>query len=386
MISTSLRGGWQRPALWSLCLSSALLLAACGGGGGGSSGPSSVSVGRASPASISGEVMVNERIPSVHLTGTLSGDVESLQGKPLYVVVEDPASLFESTATLMVLRQGVGYSYTLDLYPKPLPTAGHFTGNLRIHACLDNQCNQHLAGTPMAVPFDVTVLAGLTLSRNEVTLNVPFGTVPDPQAIDVAVSKYSTGWVANNTTPYVYGVPKTTSVLPAQGMLLTAPQLTLQWLPAPPGTHEETVKVQAQAVLPDNRHLSYEQSIAVHYTVTPNPAVDHVFWPAGGLVVQQSRTDKLIHEVSYGIVTNTGVTAALVGVEYLSHPAGSGPNAPVNSWWSEYPYREYHACVGIGASFDCLVPGVYAAQVRYRLTSAGGTRDVLYPITLTVTP
>jgi hypothetical protein len=112
-----------------------------------------------------------------------------------------------------------------------------------------------------------------------------------------------------------------------------------------------------------------------------------VFSPSR-LDLVRAHNDPLMREVSYSLVTNTGVSAHLVGIEYLSSAGASGP---FNSWWSEYPYRENHVCTATiveGGDFvyDCLAPGLYTAQVRYRLLGPSGSRDVLFPISLTVTP
>lgn len=191
-------------------------------------------------------------MPDVELTGSVAGDVNSLNGKTVYVVIEDPASLFESSAQLLFQKSSSGWNYALALRGKALRTPGQLSGNLTIHACLDAQCAVHLNGTPVAVPFNVKVLPGLVLSTTRIDVSVPFGTVPPEQRVDVALPANSAGWVAGVTTPYVPEVPRPLSVEPA-GREVTDDHLQLKLAAAPPGTYVETVRVHASVQLPGGR-------------------------------------------------------------------------------------------------------------------------------------
>jgi len=380
------RWGAHAGAAGWLCI----MLAACGGGGGGDGAAEQVTVGPASPAAVQVHTLQGQAMPNQQVSGSVSGNVHSLQGRTIYVVVEDPASLFESSAQAVVENTAAGYRYTLYLQGRTLAQAGHFTGQLRLHACLDAQCSQHLAGTPFAVPFDVNVEAGLTLDRKHVEVSVPFGTVPADEPINVSLSGYSSGWVANNNTPYNPSVPTRVEVRPQAGALLPPGQMTLHFAPAKPGTYNETVRVNTVATLPDRREISFEETVEITYTVTPNPALDHVFSPQQ-LALTIAYGDPLIHESGYELVTNTGVTATWQGIDFLTHPSGVAMTGPFDRWWSEYPYKAAYACtVSFGSGGvrvnDCMPPGEYSAQVRYQLDGPGGSRVVAMPIKLTVTP
>ncbi|NRF66046.1 hypothetical protein HLB44_03485 [Aquincola sp. S2] len=122
---------------------------------------SAVQVGAPQPASITAQVPKNGRVSasgSYMISGTLGGDLFSLAGQTLYVIVEDPSSLFESNASVNIV-QGSSFSYQLVLQPRTLPTVGRFTGTLRAFACLDAGCGTRLGGTPLLIPYDVTVRA-----------------------------------------------------------------------------------------------------------------------------------------------------------------------------------------------------------------------------------
>ena len=375
----------------------ALLVAGCGGGGsgGGSAGSGSgpggsgsvgspagaVTVGAPTPAKVSATKVVGDTMDSVKLTGAVTGDVESLQNKSVTVMIEDPSQLFQGTGYLTLVRTATGFSYELDLPANQLKTSGHLAGNLRVFACLDTACKQPLAGTPLTVPYDVTVEEGLALSRQDVTVTVPFGTVPPPEIVTVGWSQtFGKGYIINNTTPYNPYVPTYVSFDQSAGTLLTAPQLQLKPQAAPPGAYTELVEVRSNPTLADGRTPSFVKTITVHYNVTPNPGLDYVTFPAGPIELTHSASDRAVRYYNHRLVLNTGVTAAYLGVDYLSAAGTTGPAA---SWWDEYPYNgSYHSCVG-----DlCLTPGVYTAQIRYRLTTPTGTRDIAVPLKLTVTP
>jgi hypothetical protein len=317
----------------------------------------------------------------VTLTGVVTGNVDTLQNASIAIVVEDPSKLFAETGYLTLVRTTTGYTYEVVLPGRPLTAAGHLTGNLRIFACLDTACKQPLGGTPLVVPYEVTVEDGLTLSRQDISVTVPFGTVPPIETVDVNWSSTNIGWIPANSTPYNPYAQTYVSFLQQGGVRHKEHALQIRIKPAPPGTYTETVSVRSIALFSDGSSHDFDKTITVHYTVTPNPSVDYVVWPAPTIELTQSASDPYVRDYNYQVITNTGVSASFLGVDYLS---GAGTTGPATSWWDEYPFNgSYHSCVGS----SCLVPGVYTAQVRYRLTTpSGATRDIAVPMRLTVGP
>jgi hypothetical protein len=378
--------------LSAVVLSAAALVSGCGGGGGGGSTVSTVTV--SAPSSmpvIASTKLVDDYYDDIEFSGMISGNLDSLNGKSVFVLVEDPANLFQAEGYLIIQRLASGSTYTLKLKGKQLKAVGHFTGNVRVRACLDAACTQPIAGTPLLLPYNVKVEAGLTVSRNEINMTVPFGTVPAPEMVDIGYSSFGKGWVANISSPYrgiveehtlsigntTYHYPyPTIGVLPAKGTILQDKQMQIQIHPTKPGNYFHNVKVSAGATLPNRRELIYEQTVTVRYNVTPNPAINSLFYPAAlDFTLKQQST---IMHYDYQLVTNIGVASQFVGIEYLS---AAGTAGPVNSWWNEFPDQFAHTC-----SVTCLTPGVYTAQVRYRLvTQKGIIGDVLFPIRMTVT-
>lgn len=95
----------------------------------------------------------------ITLSGTVSGDLNSLATKTIYVIVEDPAEFFQPQPSL-TLTPGSPWRYELKLYSKNIARAGRFAGSIRVFVCVDSQCAQRLGGTPVSLPYDVSVSAG----------------------------------------------------------------------------------------------------------------------------------------------------------------------------------------------------------------------------------
>jgi hypothetical protein len=359
-------------------------LVACGGGGSSGQTTAPVTVGAPQPAAITATVWPGENMANLQLTGSLLGDVEGLQGKSVYVVVEDPAALFEPNALLSVAKFTTGWQYTLDLTGKTLSNEGRLTGVLKVRACLDADCNAPLDGTPLQIPYDVTVATGLRVSPTRLEVTLPFGTVPPLQHLSVSAPN-STQWVVSNDTPVSQRAivaptglfsPSGGTIGSSQNSLTSSSgQIDVLLVPGPPGTYSETLRVSAQATGADGRTRFFSKDVEVIYTVTPDPSKDHLFWPERLDLVHKQGDPLVQYGKGYLLITPTGVTAALVGVEYF----GAG------GWWDVLLQSSY-TCLGGAGESSCLPAGDYAAQVRYRLTTATGTRDVLLPISMTVTP
>lgn len=122
---------------------------------------SSVQVGSPAKVTFPAQARQNRPLSStpITLSGTVTGDVNSLAGKTIYVIVEDPAEFFQTQPSL-VLTPGSPWRYELKLYSKNIARAGRFAGSIRVFVCVDGQCAQRLGGTPVSLPYDVSVSAG----------------------------------------------------------------------------------------------------------------------------------------------------------------------------------------------------------------------------------
>ena len=386
---------WKCATRWVGITGVVMLLAACGGGGGSgggsgsgggtgvpgaSSGPASgVTVGAPTPTSIAYVTVPNQQMANITLSGTVSGDLKSLDGKPLYVVVEDPDQLFRPDGASVGLdASATSGTYRLQLTGAIMTRSGQLKGNLRIFACLDARCAQPLGGTPLIVPYDVSVEGGIKLSRTEVNVKVPFGTVPATESVEITLPGHSTGWSAV-TGQRGFGSP---FYLPqGDGVLVPGNILQIAFRPDKPGSYSLSIPVMTTIKGEGTKTFPVQNSITVNYTVEPNPALDYVFYPSPhDISVKRQAGDA---ERPYRLITNTGVTAYYAGVEYLSAAGSTGPA----QWWTERGMPSVSTCWGNDVvAGECLTPGLYTARVRHVLTTPSGQRDVYLPINLTVTP
>lgn len=377
-------------------LLAAFVLIGCGGGsGGGSPGgssgganpaenlpPSPITLSRPGPISIRGTAVVGGYMAAPPLTGTVTGNLASLYPNDVHFDVTDSQGLFQG-GNFYLDTSVTPATYRAIFFQENFTTPGHFAGSLRLRLCLDRACTQPFSGAPIVVPYDVTVQAGLALSRSVITVSAPFGTVPASETVDVTTSIASTGWTANRTTPEVLGFrsPRIDVVDPGLHRR-TGNQLQLRFLPERPGEYIETFKVSAYTSYPGNSPVNpgreFVETITVRYVVTPNPAVDIVFFPASLDITQKQET--LNRYYPHYFTTNTDVRADFDGIEYLTSAGNAGP---YNSWFDESALQSLHTCHGPPTA--CLVPGLYTARLRYRLTTASGARLVYFPINLTVT-
>lgn len=382
-----------------------VLLSACGGGGGGDGGGSSnpVVVGSPGTTRIEQTVLVGLSAAPVQLSGSLSGDVEGLGGRTVYVVIEDPAALFEAAAVLSVERLGTGWRWNLALDGRPQAVSGRRTGTLRLRACLDAGCASPLAGTPISLPFDVNVVDGIDVDTTRIEVTTVFGELPAARTVNVSTPSITRAWAARNVTPFS-GQPQRVVLAPSGpfsptgGPLRdgenfldynTGTQFQVGFAPAPPGVYTETLSAISETRLADDTLHYRVREITVVYTVTADATRQHWFHPAS-LAITRRADDTLTRPVDSLLVTATGVTPVLLGVEYLSRPEGA-TRGPYDNWLNPFPYLEARSCLDVGGLgglpiYECLVPGVYTARVRWRLDGAGGGVEVQLPVTMTVTP
>lgn len=116
-----------------------------------------VTVGAASPASLTRTVSAHQVISNATFSGSISGDVFSLAGQTIYLVIEDPLGLFVPGGSLQVVPRGAAWGYNLTLTTGALARTGRFADKLTIYACLDAQCGTRLAGTPVTITYDISV-------------------------------------------------------------------------------------------------------------------------------------------------------------------------------------------------------------------------------------
>jgi len=83
---------------------------------------------------------------------------------PVYVSLTDPDGVLSAARSVTANNNG---SYSITVQPASSLAAGHLSGSLALNLCKDSACASPLAGSPIPVPYDFTILAAppaLTLS------------------------------------------------------------------------------------------------------------------------------------------------------------------------------------------------------------------------------
>jgi hypothetical protein len=245
-----------------LAAAMALVLSACGGGGGGDAGnDAGVSVQLDSPSRIDAEILEGTSMPNVTLTGHATGNIASLNGQTVYVVIEDPAGLFESQAQVLLGGNG---SVSVPLAGKLQSSARTVNGSLRIFVCLDMNCTRQLGNSPLSLPYQVTVRPGLSVSTQSIMVDSVFGEAPAPRQITVNLPKYLTGWQVQTFDPlHAYASAYLSESHDAGAGAEQSTALTLTLPPQAPGTYEATVRVRATTSSPTNPYLDSVMDIQV---------------------------------------------------------------------------------------------------------------------------
>jgi len=153
-------------------------LVSCGGGGsdGASNGPSETTVKPAAVGlnvvklpTVSGERMIGNIFagprPQAEIEADVTGDLTTLSGKQVYVIVNDPNGVFNKA----VLLQDSSTRYRLALYYESdtygatdydMPV-GDFKSSVQVSVCLDAKCTQPFKDSPILMPYSYKVEPGL---------------------------------------------------------------------------------------------------------------------------------------------------------------------------------------------------------------------------------
>lgn len=116
-----------------------------------------LSLSLASPKSLQGIPLVGGAVDGV-FSFLPKGDLTLLEGKTLYLLVEDPEQFYSGPGT--VRFDAASRLFYLTLKSNALSRIGPYKGQLRLFACLNAACTEQLQGSPFSVPYDVTVREG----------------------------------------------------------------------------------------------------------------------------------------------------------------------------------------------------------------------------------
>jgi len=157
-----------------LCV--AATLAACGGGGSSGPGaaeaptkPAAVGLSVVKLPTVAGERMIGNQfaaaLPQADIEADVTGDLTTLNGKQVYVIVNDPNGIFNKA----VLLQDSSTRYRLRLYYESASygatdydmPVGDFKASVQVSVCLDAKCTQPFTGSPILMPYSYKVEPGL---------------------------------------------------------------------------------------------------------------------------------------------------------------------------------------------------------------------------------
>lgn len=362
---------------------------------------SSVQVYRPYTEAIKEIVVRRQYVSRQSFSGDLGGNVQALSGRTIVIVVEDPAGMFEASGGRLEVEPGPrGWTYTLKLLPKSLGTVGRFAGTLRIFACLDSPvCPVRLAGTPVEIPYDVTVIAGCSLSSDRIEATVPFGSMPPEVTVEGNCASPVTdafNWTFERPYPSASN-PHINLLTNWTEVSKTRTVFTHQFGPMSPGTYRETWTVK-NTLEASGRLFNQSRLVEVIYTVTPTdiwgmPVPARLDYRLG---VGQTETGSY----QLDLVRSTG-QQRYVGVEYLSHPPSETDSDLLANWVERAESRTLvsflirpRTCRAATATAParCLGVGTYTANIRLRaerfdeaLAKMVG-QDFLVPVSLIIGP
>ncbi len=177
----------------------AWLISACGGGGAGPAPAITLA-----PTSVTATYVAGT---STQLT-VVATATAPLPGA-LYVKITDQKGVLQPTATL---TPRAGESYSVGLMTSSTLVAGQYTGSFQVSICHDQGCTQPVAGSPVSVAFEFSVIAAYALAPS--VLSTTF-TAGSPNALTITVTP---------ATPIT--VPAFVSLTDPDGVLSAARSIT----------------------------------------------------------------------------------------------------------------------------------------------------------------
>lgn len=350
----------------------------CGGGGGdGGGAPASnfgVALTNVSPARADLDINAGEGAV-VQLRGTLVGDLSLLNGRTLFIIVEDPAGTFVPASTSIAVTGATG---EITLSGPALNTTGTKSGTLRVSVCLDAQCSTRIRNTPVLVPYQVTVHPTLSVPPS-VAITAPFGVQPAPLDVPITLP------FGLNTAMFFPSVP--------------VPWITLEVVRGPPAFLRVTAVAQpvGRVTYPPVTLQTVSMSSAGTRIQTQDFTITYEVTPSGNPVALAPTSAPFT--ISLSTIPNIGraqyakafaqpgagtFTDARVVIDNPVVPPGGDPGAPYVSWLSYSMTAETLSVSACNAV--CMLPGTYTGRLIHTLTNASAVTEYTVPVTLTVVP
>ncbi len=257
----------------ALCVAATLV--ACGGGSSGSGSaetptkPAAVGLSGIKLPTVVGERMIGNLLGAgpvlqADIEADVTGDLTTLTGKQVYVIVNDPNGIFNKA----LLIQEAPTRYRLRLYYESAAygatdydmPVGDFKSSVQVSVCLDAACTQPFAGSPIAMPYSYKVEQGLRVQ------GFPVGAPP----------------YALTSTPFAAVV---------RDVAVTLPPRTTNWFVAEDGGNgglkitkvgESTLRIEGKAVAAG----SYVGTFIINASATTSAGAAALFQTSGGVAYE----------------------------------------------------------------------------------------------------
>jgi len=321
---------FRRFCAWSLL---SLVLSACGGGGGGDSPapvPSPV------PGTAPGAFSVSIDRSELRFAGEEGGGIapQTVLGSGAGTL---PAAIYLGSLDLgtsieRVTVESVGMQVKFTVYPKSNLAPGDYSGNLQLFACPDEKCASHFAGSPVNVPYKISVAKGFKLTPSEVRLSAASGASPSAR---VAL-QLPPGVFSYSTEQPLRGDWLTVSEQGPEGFTVTARAMR-------PGNYMALLDVKAG---------SATRVLYVYYTVTGDGAT--ILQPTPDVsALQFSATATASSSRNVNVSLPSWTRALDFSIRYLDHTA--------TGWLNVVKTGE--TTLNVTAAAGTLAPGNYRAEL-----------------------
>lgn len=347
----------QSRALAALVLTA--LLSACGGGsGGGNNGSGGTPAPAPAPApapdpapgfSVSidrAELRFTyEEGSSYVLPQFINGNGAGPLPAVIYAGAQDLSSALQNATA-----QISGTQLTFGILPKLGLVAGEYQGKLRLFACADEACRQHYKGSPMEIPYTVTINRGLKLTPSTMQMESAAG-VSAKADVTVQLPTGATGFAATTSTPWL------------QVSNITSTSFSLSTTSKAPGNYSGWVEVSAGG---------RQVSLSVSYTSKSDGSSVSAITP--------ERTS-----VSLSAAATTGTSQTLkVALPSWATPLSASVNfGYMGGNWLKVDVGPANTLT-FNASAAGLAAGNYSALVE--LSAGPEVRGVSVPVSFTVLP
>jgi hypothetical protein len=182
------------------CLVAALLTACGGGGGGGGSGGTGTPVASLAltfnPATVAASVSAGTS-QTLNVVATVARPADFANAGTVFATLTDTTGVIQPNA--QVVRDS-DTQYHAVLQTAPALAAGSYKGNFSVKLCRDSGCANQFPGSPMSLPYDITVVAAgqagfSAVSALPLTATAQQGGAA-PASVAVTISAAGRSWTA----------------------------------------------------------------------------------------------------------------------------------------------------------------------------------------------